>query len=283
MSFRASPREPRALGQRGVMRRGRAGAVIVASLMAFFLGMAERASGESVTIAAAADLQHVMPLLTAQFQRATGHRATVTYGSSGNFFSQIQNGAPFDLFFSADIEYPRRLEGEGLIEKGSLYEYATGRIVMWFRKGRPLKVSLGLQALLDVGVRRIAIANPDHAPYGRAAVAALQHEQLYDRVRSKLIRGENVAQAAQFVESGNADAGIIALSLALAPRLRDRGTYYEIPAAFHQPIVQAAAIMKASRHKDAARAFTAFLRTPDALRLMQTFGFSPSSPGGRAQ
>ena len=251
--------------------------------MAGLLILPKPASAQGVMVAAAADLQHVMPMLTAQFERASGRRVVVTYGSSGNFFSQIQNGAPFDLFFSADIEYPRRLAAEGLVENGTLHEYATGRIVLWWRKERPLIVSRGLRTLLDAGVRRIAVANPDHAPYGRAAVAALRHEQLFDRVKGKLIRGENVAQAAQFVESGNADAGIIALSLALAPRLQERGTYYEIPAGFHQPIVQAVAIMKASRHKDAARAFAAFLRTPDAVRLMQTFGFSPSAAAGRTQ
>ena len=252
-------------------------------LLASVFVLPNPASAQGVTIAAAADLQHVMPMLTEQFQRATGHRVAVTYGSSGTFFSQIQHGAPFDLFFSADVEYPRRLEADGLIEKGSLYEYATGRIVLWSRTERPVSANRGLQALLDAGVRRIAIANPDHAPYGRAAVAALRHEQIYDRVRAKLIRGENVAQAAQFVESGNADAGIIALSLALGPRLQERGAYYEIPAEFHQPIVQAAAIMKASRHKDVARAFLASMRTPEAVRLMQENGFRLSATGVRGQ
>ena len=241
------------------------------------------AVGQGIAVAAAADLQHVMPELAGRFRRATGRPVTITYGSSGNFFSQIQHGAPFDLFFSADVEYPRRLEADGLIEKGSLYEYATGRIVLWSRTERPVSANRGLQALLDAGVRRIAIANPDHAPYGRAAVAALRHEQIYDRVRAKLIRGENVAQAAQFVESGNADAGIIALSLALGPRLQERGAYYEIPAEFHQPIVQAVAIMKASRHKDVARAFLASMRTPEAVRLMQENGFRLSATGVRGQ
>ena len=240
------------------------------------------AVGQGIAVAAAADLQHVMPELAERFRRATGRLVTVTYGSSGNFFSQIQNGAPFDLFFSADIDYPRRLAVDGFVEPGSLFEYATGRIVLWSRKDRALKVGRGLAALLDAGVRRIAIANPEHAPYGRAAVAALRHEDLYERVVAKLVRGENVAQAAQFVESGNADAGIIALSLAMAPGLKERGVYYEVPETFHPPITQAAVVIRASRHKDVARAFLASLRTPEAVRLMQANGFRPSAPGVRA-
>ena len=240
------------------------------------------AVGQGIAVAAAADLQHVMPELAERFRRATGRLVTVTYGSSGNFFSQIQNGAPFDLFFSADIDYPRRLAVDGFVEPGSLFEYATGRIVLWSRKDRALKVGRGLAALLDAGVRRIAIANPEHAPYGRAAVAALRHEDLYERVVAKLVRGENVAQAAQFVESGNADAGIIALSLAMAPGLKERGVYYEVPETFHPPITQAAVVIRASRHKDVARGFLASLRTPDSVRLMQANGFRPSAPGVRA-
>lgn len=224
-----------------------------------------------------------MPTLATQFQQATGRTIAVTFGSSGNFFSQIQNGAPFDIFLSADIEYPRRLEAAGLAEPGSLFAYATGRIVLWSRTDGPVDVTRGLQALLDARVRRIAIANPEHAPYGRAAVAALQHEHLYERVRAKFILGENVAQAAQFVQSGNADAGIIALSLALAPTLKESGTYSEIPAAFYPPIAQAAVVIKASHNKAAAQEFLAFLRKPDVVRLMQTFGFALSPPGGRPQ
>lgn len=255
---------------------------LMVGLMARRLVAPGDAVGQGIAVAAAADLQHVMPELAERFRRTAGRPVTITYGSSGNFFSQIQNGAPFDLFFSADIEYPRRLAVDGFVEPGSLVEYGTGRIVLWSRKDRALNTGRGLAALLDPGVRRIAIANPEHAPYGRAAVAALRHEHLYDQVRMKLVRGENVAQAAQFVESGNADAGIIALSLAMAPGLKERGVYYEVPETFHPPITQAAVVIRASRHKDVARAFLASLRTPKAVRLMQANGFRPSAPGVRA-
>jgi molybdate transport system substrate-binding protein len=250
-----------------------------AMLAACFCSAAAAVSAQSLTVAAAADLQTVMPALAAQFQKATGRTIHVTFGSSGNFFSQIQNGAPFDLFLSADSDYPRRLEAAGLVERGSLVTYATGRIVVWARKDGPTDVTRGLSALLDARVRRISIANAEHAPYGRAAVAALRHEQMYERVRTKLVLGENVSQAAQFVDSGNADAGIIPLSLAIGPPLNERGTYYEIPTSFHPPIEQTAAVIAASLNKAAAHDFLAFLQTPDVVRLMQTYGFAPSTTG----
>src|SRR5262249_18312364 len=165
---------------------------------------------------------------------------TVSFGSSGNFFAQIQDGAPFDVFFSADVDYPRQLVASGHAEAGSLSQYATGRIVLWTRKDTGMDVRRGLGILREARVRRIAIANPRHAPYGRAAVAALRHEHVYDAVESRLVMGENISQTAQLVDSGNADVGIIALSLALGPALRERGTYVEIPAAAYPPIEQAA-------------------------------------------
>ena len=242
---------------------------------------ATTASAQELTIAAASDLQAVFPALADRFERETGRRVLVTFGSSGNFFSQIQNGAPFDLFFSADIDYPRRLDGAGLGEAGSLREYATGRLVVWARRDSGVDVRQGLRALSGSNVRRVAIANPEHAPYGRAAVAALQHERLYDSVRGKLVLGENIAQAAQFVASGNAQAGIIALSLALSPGLKDQGSYADIPEAFHPPLQQAAIIVRASRNKDAARQFMAFLGRPATIALLEASGFRVASRSPR--
>lgn len=237
-------------------------------------GSAAGAQTGELRVAAASDLRPAFPTLADRFERETGRRVGLTFGSSGNFFAQIQNGAPFDVFFSADIDYPRRLEAAGLTEAGSLYPYATGRLVLWVRSDSGLDVKTGLPMLLDPKVRRVAIANPEHAPYGRAAVAALQHERLYDRVRNKLVLGENISQTAQFVHSGNAEAGIIALSLALAPALRADGAYYEVPSSFHSPVDQAAVILASSRNKDAARQFLAFLKRPDVIGLLQAFGFA---------
>jgi molybdate transport system substrate-binding protein len=250
------------------------------ALLALWVSGVTNLSAQDLTVAAASDLQSVFPAVAAEFQKESGRAVRLTLGSSGNFFAQLQNGAPFDVFFSADIDYPRQLEAMGLTEPGTLHEYAIGRIVLWTRSGSGVDITRGLQALLDPAVRRIAIANPAHAPYGRAAVAALQHESAYDKVRGKLVLGENISQAAQFVESGNAEAGIIALSLALAPALKNSGAYYEIPSSFHPPIRQAAVVLKASRHKALAKQFVAFLRKPDIARLMQTFGFAvpPAAP-----
>jgi molybdate transport system substrate-binding protein len=228
----------------------------------------------SIAVAAAADLQTVLPDVVSRFQRDTGRMVTVSFGSSGNFFAQIQNGAPFDVLLSADVDYPQRLAASGHGDAKTLYEYATGRIVLWTRHDTGIDVQRGLAVLLDARVRRIAIANPEHAPYGRAAVAALRHDKVYDQVRGKLVLGENISQAAQFVESGNADVGIFARSLALGPALRAGGTYREIPATAHPPIRQAAVVISASKSKDTALQFLAYLKRPDIRQLLERVGFT---------
>jgi molybdate transport system substrate-binding protein len=238
------------------------------------LARSSAAMAQDLAIAAASDLQAVFPAVVAQFEKSSGHHVQVTYGSSGNFVAQIQNGAPFDLFFSADIDYAKRLESTGLAEPGSLYEYAVGKIVLWTRKDSGIDVTRGLAVLREDRVRKIAIANPQHAPYGRAAVAALKHDAVYDAIASKIVLGENISQTAQFVQSGNADVGIIALSLAMAPKAKEMGTYAEIPAGSYPPIAQAAVIVKASKNMAPARDFLAFMKRPDTIALMQSFGFT---------
>lgn len=227
----------------------------------------------TLRVAAASDLQSALPDLLGRFETETGTTVAVSYGSSGNFFAQIQNGAPFDIFFSADVDYPRRLIAAGHADADTLYHYATGRIVVWARKDSAVPIARGLSALLDAGIRRVAMANPDHAPYGRAAVSALKHEQIYDAVRHKLVLGENISQTAQLVDSGNADAGIVALSLALGSALSASGTYAEIPASAHSPIAQALVVVSASRHKPATHALIAFLKRPEIRQRLQQFGF----------
>ena len=231
------------------------------------------APAQGLTVAAASDLQVALPAIAARFEQTTGHTVTLTFGSSGNLFTQIQNGAPFDVLLSADIDYPRRLAQAGLGEPGSLYAYATGRLVLWTRRDSGIDVRGGLSVLADARVRRIAIANPAHAPYGRAAVAALQHEGLYERVRAKLVFGENISQAAQFAQSGNAEVGMLALSLARAPALANAGASVEIPASFHPPIEQAAIVIAASARKAIARQFIEALKTPESARVLEAYGF----------
>jgi molybdate transport system substrate-binding protein len=230
-------------------------------------------AAEEISVAAAADLTFAFKDVAAKFQAQTGATVKLSLGSSGNFFSQIQNGAPYDLFFSADISYAKKLEAAGLIEPGTLYEYAIGKIVLWVPADSKLDVSKGLAVLTDPAIHKIAIANPEHAPYGRAAKAALEHEGLYDKIKSKIVLGENISQTAQFVQSGNADIGIIALSLALAPTMKDSGKYFEIPSDDYPAIEQAVVVLKSSKNKDLANKFIAFLKLPATVDLMQHYGF----------
>jgi molybdate transport system substrate-binding protein len=237
------------------------------------------AYAQDIRVAAAADLQFALDDLTAQYAKQAGKKVDVSYGSSGNFFAQIQNGAPFDFFFSADIDYPRRLEHAGLAEPGTLYQYAVGRIVIWMPDNARVDLNkLGWQSLLQPNVEKIAIANPEHAPYGRAAVAALRNAGIYEQIRGKLVYGENIAQAAQFVASGNAQAGMIALSLALSPAMRD-GQRWEVPANMHPPIEQAAVVLKSAKDKEGARAFLAFVKSGAGRRILESYGFTLPDAG----
>ncbi len=242
-----------------------------------------RCAGQEITIAAAADLQFAMQDIADRFQKETGKTVKLIYGSSGNFYQQLKNGAPFDIFFSANLDYAKNLEAAGLTERGSYYQYAKGKIVIWVPKDSKLEVSSGLQVLLNPvllnsvllnpAVKRIAIANPQHAPYGQAAVAAMQKEQIYEKVRDKLVLGENISQAASFVVSGSADVGIVALSLALSPNMKDKGRYAEIPADEYPPIEQACVILKSSKDKEAAKEFLAFFKKPAMGDVLKSYGF----------
>jgi molybdate transport system substrate-binding protein len=252
------------------IRRSLASALLVLVILC----PVSRAAAEEITVAAASDLTFVFPEVAAKFQKETGNSAKFSFGSSGNFLSQIQNGAPFDLFFSADIGYPKKLEAAGLIEPGTLYEYAVGKLVLWVLNGSPLDLKQGLAVLGDPHINKIAIANPEHAPYGRAAVAAMKQEKVYDQVSAKLVMGENISQTAQFVQSGNADIGLLALSLAVAPSLKDKGRYELVPAADYPPLEQAAVMIKSSGKKETAEKFLAFMKTPAILSLMRDYGFT---------
>lgn len=230
-------------------------------------------SAQEITVAAAADLQFAMQDLASQFHQQTGKTVNLTYGSSGNFFQQIQNGAPFDMFFSANLDYPKKLEASGLVENGSYYKYAKGKIVIWVANDSKADISGGLKALLDPKLSKIAIANPAHAPYGQAAVAAMQKEGMYDQMKGKLVLGENISQAASFVVSGAANAGVIALSLALSPSMKDKGRYIEIPAEDYPAIQQACVILKSAKEKQTAHQFLQFLQTKEAGDKLRSYGF----------
>jgi len=234
---------------------------------------------QEIAVAAASDLQFVMTDLADKFQKETGKTVKTTFGSSGNFFQQIQNGAPFDVFFSANLDYAKKLETDGLAEPGTLYQYATGKMVIWVPKDSKLDISGGLSALADPAVKKIAIANPQHAPYGQAAVSALKTDGVYEKVADRFVLGENISQAVSFVVSGAADVGIVALSLALSPKLREKGRYVEIPTGDYPAIEQGCVVLKSSRQKDTAKAFLNYVRTPAAAELFRAYGFEV--PGKR--
>jgi len=241
-----------------------------AVLMATSFGSTVQAA--EVTVAAAADLNFAIKEIIGGFEKATGHHVKLSLGSSGNFYAQILNGAPFEVFLSADASYPKQLESAAQAEPGSVFVYAIGKIVFWVPKQSAVDIqTLGWKALMHPAIKKISIANPEHAPYGKAAVAAMQRAGIYDAVKSKLVLGENISQAAQFVQSGAADIGIIALSLALSDPMRDAGTYWEIPADMYPKIEQAAALVKGAG--PAAHAFLEWLKRPDTRAILSRHGF----------
>lgn len=243
------------------------------------LGLSAIAWGDELTVAAASDLQYALKDVAARFERETGNTVKLTFGSSGNFYSQIANGAPFDVFLSADSEYPKRLIEAGAADGASLLVYGIGRIVLWVPNTSKLDLDQGLQILLDPSVRKVALANPQHAPYGRAAVAALRHEGLYEQVSGKFVLGENISQAMHFIESGNVDAGFVALSLATAPPTQGKGRYWVVPQELYPAIEQAGVVVSHSAKKKTALAFLEFLRKPEIVVLMGRYGFE--RPGSR--
>ena len=235
-------------------------------------------AGERITVAAAADLKFAMDEIVADFHSARPDDAVeVVYGSSGKFATQIRQGAPFDLYFSADIAYPRALEAEGLA-LGPTRPYAVGRIVLWSRTRDA--GALRLQDLADPALGRIAIANPRHAPYGKRAEEALRAAGVWDAVQPRLVQGENIAQTAQFVQTGNAAVGIIALSLALNPALAGQGGYHLIDAVLHAPLEQGFILTRKAEGKALATAFADYIGSAAARAVLVRYGFElpPEKP-----
>jgi molybdate transport system substrate-binding protein len=245
----------------------------------FFLTVGDRAllsaaSAEELAVAAASALNFAMKEVTVKFEAASGAKVNLSFGSSGNLYSQIRNDAPFDLYFSSDMGYPKKLEEAGLTAPGTLYRYAVGRLVFWVPKTSPIHIEKGADVLRNSGIGKVSIANPKHAPFGRLAVSAMHHFQIYEVVKDKLVMAENVLQAAKFVESGAADVGIIALSLALAPTMKTEGRYWEVPSEAHPVLEQGAVILKQSKNQDLAKQFLEFLKGPEGLEIMRRYGFT---------
>jgi molybdate transport system substrate-binding protein len=240
------------------------------------VSIAQTKTAPEIKVAAAADLSAAMDKLSAGFEKQSGIHITVSFGSSGNFFAQIQNGAPFDVFLSADKSYPEKLEQSGQTE-GAIVPYARGQLVVWTANSTKLdlapKADHILTSLQSPAINKIAIANPEHAPYGRAAVAALTHDGVYDSVKSKIVLGENISQTAQFAQSGNADVALIALSLALSEPMQHSGHYVLVPQNSYPPIEQAGVVIKSSQHQPEARRFLEYLTSAEARSILHGFGF----------
>lgn len=230
------------------------------------------ASPREVLIAAAADLRFAMDSVVATFTRSNPDiTVKVTYGSSGNFFQQITNGAPFDIFFSADIDYPKQLQQQQKT-LSEVRPYGTGQLVLWSKTLDPSIEKMN--TLLNSVVKKIAIANPAHAPYGKRAKESLKHYQLYDKVKDKLVMGENISQTAQYAQTGAADIGIIALSLALSPAMRQSGgKYWLIPSNTHQPLLQGYVLLPHAKDNTGAEKFAAFFSSPANAPILKKFGF----------
>jgi molybdate transport system substrate-binding protein len=232
------------------------------------------AQQRSLAVAVAANLKPAFEEIATRFQqRHPGVEVRATFGASGTFFAQISNGAPFDLFLSADVEYPAKVVERGLSD-GEAFTYAYGKLVVWVPKGSKLDLDgEGLAALSDPAVQRIAIANPEIAPYGRAARAALERAGLYEGLKDRIVMGQNVSQTAQFVQSGNAQAGFIPLSLAKAPPLSEEGRAWPVPPASHDRIDQAGVVIKGAKEAALARALAAFVTGEGARDVLERYGY----------
>lgn len=241
-------------------------------ILLFSGALAKAQQRERIRIAAASDLKFALDSVIKVFSQTQDGKVDVIYGSSGKLFEQISNGAPFDLYFSADIAYPEKLAQNGHAAS-KVYAYGVGRIVLWSKKIDAAVEQM--KALNNSNVRKIAIANPVHAPYGKRAQETLIYYKLMDGVKSRLVFGENISQTAQFVTSGAADIGIVALSLALSPNMKKLGgSYYLIPESSHEPLVQGAIITEHGKGKKLAVDFMEFAHGDAASDILNYFGFT---------
>jgi molybdate transport system substrate-binding protein len=243
----------------------------LALMFAGCFGMEAAWGQKELHVAAAADLQPVMPVLADAYQKSTGVKLVISFGSSGNLATQILSGAPMDLFLGADFVYPEKIVAAGLADGTAPTQYAKGTLVLWARKDSPLQ-PLSVEKLLDPRVTSIAIANELHAPYGRAAAQALRKMKMYDQTAPHFVVAENVAQAAQFVESGNAQLGLISLTAASSPHFKDVGTFVRVPTTTYTPIMQCAVVMAKSENRAEAHAFLDWLLTPAVQGNLEKLG-----------
>jgi molybdate transport system substrate-binding protein len=247
---------------------------LLAAVCGVSIPLAESADHE-INVAAAADLSAALQEVATNYEKRTGVVVKLSFGASGALTQQIQNGAPFDVFFSADMDYPRQLIAGGQAEGATLYRYAVGRLVLWVPSDSPLDIEhKGMDVLLDPPVKKISMANPQHAPYGRAAAAALKHYGLYEKVSDRLVLGENISQAAQFVESGNAQVAFVALAHARAPAMQGKGRYWMVPVEAYPPLDQGVVLISRSPRKQDTAAFLEYVKTAEVAAVLRHYGFS---------
>jgi molybdate transport system substrate-binding protein len=242
------------------------------SLLLALLVAAGPAGADTVAVAVASNFSAAIQRLAPLFQRATGHTLQPSFGATGKFYAQIRNGAPYELLLAADDETPRRLVAEGLAAPGRRFTYAVGRLALW--SPVPGFVDAQGEVLRRGEFARLAIANPKLAPYGVAAEAAMKNLGVYDAIAPKLVQGENIAQAFQFVQTGNAQLGFVALAQVMARQEGERGSWWVVPATLHAPIRQDAVLLETAEHKPAARAFLEFLQGPEARRVIESLGYA---------
>ena len=256
--------------------RGRSGLrfIVAALLLVSAVASAEPAP-QTLRVAAAADLMPVLPALAAVYEQQTGVHLLPSFASSATLTEQIRSGAPFDVFLSADTLHPLQVVQGGLADSSAPVPYARGVLVLWARKDSPLQ-PLTLDALRSPKLERLAIANPAHAPYGLAAQQFLQHEHLIAAVAAKFATAENISQAAQFAESGNAQAGLLSLTTASSPHFREAGTFVVVPAGSYAPLVQAAVVLRHAANLSTARAFVKWLTSPAVQSQLKNYGLEPA-------
>lgn len=259
----------RGLGEQGAGIT-RVALVYLALMFSACLGATDAFGQKELHVAAAADLQPVMPVLADAYEKASGVKLIVSFGSSSTLTQQILNGAPIDVFLSADFINPEKIVAAGLADGTAPTQYAKGTLVLWARKDSPLQ-PITIDSLTDKRVTRVAIANPLHAPYGVAAETALRRMHMYDTVAPHLVIAENVAQAGQFVESGNAQLGLISLAGAISAHFKEVGSFVRVPT-IYTPILQCAVVMAKSEKKAEAHAFLDWLLSPKVQALLPGMG-----------
>ena len=228
------------------------------------------AFAEQVLVAVAANFVPPFREIAIEFERTTGHNVQIAAGSSGNFYSQIKNGAPFDVFFSADNERPKLLGEEGFGVKDSRFTYAIGRLVLWSPNADLIK---GEETLRFKQYKRLAMANPKTAPYGLAAMQAMQKLELWEGIQSQIVMGESLGQTMGFIESGNAQLGFVALSQVLDPKIKGKGSRWDVPTNLHEPIKQDVILLTKGKDNRAAKALMEFMDGPQAKTIIERYGY----------